>query len=414
VADRRAVTLTPVGWACTPRSGHGKRLPVLLAGVLVLAFVGTVARGADPRVLGQEVLKIVGDRFLDPPRAAAWVKAHASYADLIGSSSHFAFETNRALADLKTSHTRYYTPNDIEYYSLLAIFAPTLGINPQAYDSIGVDLVNGRFIRTVFAASPAEAGGLRRGDEILGADARPFAPVVTFRGQSSRNVTVTIRRRADAAPFEVRIAPRPVAPTKEWRDDQEIGARLIPKSGRNIAYVRVFCASGDPPKELLRDQLAGPLRSADALVLDLRDGWGGANPDFIDIFDARPPILTFVERDGSQRVYDPTWRKPVVALINRGTRSGKEVVAYSIRKHKLGTLVGERTAGAVVAGKPFLLSDRSLLFLAVADVLVDGEHLEGIGVPPDVEVAAPLPYADGSDPQLDAALDIASRAAATR
>jgi carboxyl-terminal processing protease len=391
-----------------------RRHPIPLVGMLLLACAGSVARGADPRVLGREVLKIVGDHFLDPARGNAWVRDHATYADLLGSNGVFAFETNRALADLKTSHTRYYTPDDVEYYGLLAIFAPTLGINAQAYDSIGVDLANSRYVRSVFAGSPAEAAGLRRGDEILGGDVGPFTPVGTFRGQSSRNVTLTVRRRADAAPFQVRIAPRPVSPTKEWRDDQEKGARLIPRSGRNVAYVRLFCAAGDPPKELLRDQLAGPLRGADALVLDLRDGWGGANPDFVDLFDGRPPVLTFIERDGSQRPYEPTWRKPLVVLINRGTRSGKEVVAYSVRKHKLGTLVGERTAGAVVAGKPFLLSDRSLLFLAVADVLVDGEHLEGIGVPPDVEVAAPLPHADGSDPQLDAALDFASRAAANR
>jgi carboxyl-terminal processing protease len=414
VADLRAATLAMVGWTNPRRRGHGNWLPVMMIGALVVAFAGSAPPAADPKVLGHEVVKIVADHFLDPARADAWVKAHGSYADLIGSPSAFTFETNRALADLKTSHTRYYTPDDVEYYGLLAIFAPTLGINPQAYDSIGVDMISGRLIRSVFAGSPAEAAGLRRGDEILGADARPFAPVGTFRGQSGRNVTLTVRRRADAAPFEVRIAPRPVSPSKEWRDDQEKGARLIPKSGRNIAYVRLFCAAGDPPKEMLRDQLAGPLRSADALVLDLRDGWGGANPDFIDLFDARPPVLTFVERDGSQRAYEPTWRKPLVVLINRGTRSGKEVVAYSIHKHKLGTLVGERTAGAVVAGKPFLLSDRSLLFLAVANVLVDGEHLEGIGVPPDVEVADALPHADGSDPQLDAALDIASRAAASR
>jgi hypothetical protein len=39
--------------------------------------------------------------------------------------------------------------------------------------------------------------------------------------------------------------------------------------------------------------------------------------------------------------------------------------------------VGERTAGAVLAGRCFLLSDRSLLYLAVAGIRGDGERLEG-------------------------------------
>ncbi|MEA2601583.1 MAG: carboxyl-terminal processing protease [Acidobacteriota bacterium] len=62
----------------------------------------------------------------------------------------------------------------------------------------------------------------------------------------------------------------------------------------------------------------------------------------------------------------------------------------------------------MLAGQPFLLTDGSLLFLAVEDVRIDGERLEGVGVQPDVAVPAPLPYADGADPQLERALDVAA------
>ena len=48
------------------------------------------------------------------------------------------------------------------------------------------------------------------------------------------------------------------------------------------------------------------------------------------------------------------------------------------------------------------------MYLAVADVRVDGERLEGVGVAPDVEVADQLPFADGADPQLDKAIDVAA------
>jgi carboxyl-terminal processing protease len=43
--------------------------------------------------------------------------------------------------------------------------------------------------------------------------------------------------------------------------------------------------------------------------------------------------------------------------------------------------------------------------LAVSDVRVDGERLEGRGVVPDVKAPFALPYAAGRDPQLDAALE---------
>ncbi len=67
-------------------------------------------------------------------------------------------------------------------------------------------------------------------------------------------------------------------------------------------------------------------------------------------------------------------------------------------------LIGARTAGAVVAGRAFLLADNSLLEVAVLDVHVDGERLEGVGVTPDIEVPQELPYAAGADPQLDRAV----------
>jgi carboxyl-terminal processing protease len=92
-----------------------------------------------------------------------------------------------------------------------------------------------------------------------------------------------------------------------------------------------------------------------------------------------------------------------VVLVDEGTRSGKEVVTYALKRHGV-PVVGTRTAGALLAAQGFLLSDGSLLVLAVSDVRLDGERLEGQGVAPDIEVPFPLPYAAGHDPQLEAAL----------
>ncbi len=71
-------------------------------------------------------------------------------------------------------------------------------------------------------------------------------------------------------------------------------------------------------------------------------------------------------------------------------------------------MVGERTAGAVLAGRFNVLSDGSLLYLAVNDVRVDGVRLEGRGVAPDVEVPFDPAYAAGRDPQLEKAVEVAT------
>ena len=105
------------------------------------------------------------------------------------------------------------------------------------------------------------------------------------------------------------------------------------------------------------------------------------------------------------------WRKPAALLINEGTRSGKEVLTYGFKKNGFGPVVGERTAGALLAGTAFLLSDGSLLILAVDDAAVDGERLEGTGVVPTVEVPFDIRYANGKDPQLDRAVELLAQGA---
>ena len=145
---------------------------------------------------------------------------------------------------------------------------------------------------------------------------------------------------------------------------------------------------------------------AEGLILDLREGWGGASPDYLHMFRCDLPETRSIDRAGESHRWFRCWSKPVVLLINEKTRSGKELVAYGFRKYEVGPVVGTRTAGAVTAGKLFVLSDGSLLYLAVGDVLVDGERLEGVGVAPDIEVPFDIRYAAGKDPQLDRAIEV--------
>ena len=123
---------------------------------------------------------------------------------------------------------------------------------------------------------------------------------------------------------------------------------------------------------LERELSSGKLRDADALVWDLRDGWGGAEAEYLHLFTGRAPITTLINRDGRKSVANVSWRKPVAMLVNGGTRSGKEILAYGFKEYGVGEVIGNRTAGAVLAGRAYLLSDGSLVLVAVADVLVDG------------------------------------------
>jgi C-terminal processing protease CtpA/Prc len=64
----------------------------------------------------------------------------------------------------------------------------------------------------------------------------------------------------------------------------------------------------------------------------------------------------------------------------------------------------------IIDGMPASATAVPLLYLAVADVLVDGQRLEGIGVEPDILVPFDRRYADGNDPQLNRAIAVAATA----
>ena len=65
--------------------------------------------------------------------------------------------------------------------------------------------------------------------------------------------------------------------------------------------------------------------------------------------------MTVTDRNGGQDIVNFRWRKPVALLVNAGTRSGKEVLTFGFKKYGFGEVIGERTAGALLAARAFLL-----------------------------------------------------------
>jgi carboxyl-terminal processing protease len=325
---------------------------------------------------------------------------------------------NAMLEKLASSHTHHYTKDETAYYELADIFSYALRRDLPKYFSgrtvtypgIGMftkEIDGTTFVSAVFPGLPAEKAGLLAGDEIVGADGKAFAPVGSFRDKVGKSVTLQIRRAADGPVKDVTVEPKRIEPDEAFEDALKDSARIVETNGKRIGYVRVWSYAGNRYQELLEEVLSeGKLKDADALIWDLRDGWGGAHPRYLNAFNPYGPTLTLTDRDGDANTVGFRWRKPVAMLINSGTRSGKEVLAYGFKKNGFGAVIGERTAGALLAGTAFLLSDGGLLILAVNDAAVDGERVEGKGVDPTIEVPFDIRYAAGQDPQLDKAIAV--------
>ena len=384
-----------------------------------VAFAPAASAGEGPGCLFAEIAAAVADHYCD----AAFIRdefpairrKYEPETAAAANQPQFAAAVNAMLAELGSSHTHYYTPDDAAYYQLISIFRdhPALrsafnGDPPLRYPSLGLETetrAGKTFVAAVFAGGPAATAGVLRGDEVLTLDDEPFAPVASLRTRVDRTARLAVRRRADAPPLVLKVVPRMVDPKEEALAAERASENTFAAGDLRIGYIHVLSYAGEEFHEELRRALFdGPLAQADALVLDVRDGWGGANPDYLNLFNRQVPVLSIVDRNGDVVACDSQWRKPVALLVNGRVRSGKEILAYGFKKYDLGAVVGERTAGAVRAGSPFVFSDGSLLYLAVNDVRVDGENLEGRGVEPDIAVPMPLEYGEGRDPQLDAAL----------
>jgi carboxyl-terminal processing protease len=407
-----------------PASVRAAATLVLMAGVLALTAGATswAREGAQAEVF-DEAARVVRNSFYDPKlHGKDWDAVIARHkprylaADSVKERSE---AINAMLAELDASHTMHVADDDPRYYQLVDIFRYGLRDSISrhlpygvSYAGIGIvtrEIEGKTFVTGVLAGLAAAKAGVAVGDEIVAVDDAPFRPVESFRGKVGAPVKLSLRRARGGPVSVVELRPERIEPGKAFRTAMRESARLIEANGKRIGYIHVWSYAGQDYQDILIDELStGKLKDADALIWDLRDGWGGAQARYLDLFNARGPDMTFTERSGKSAYASFKWRKPVALLVNGGTRSGKEVLTYGFKKYGYGEVIGTRTAGALLAGRGFLLSDGSFLMVAVNDVAVDGERLEGKGVMPTIEVPFEIPYAGGADPQLAKAVEVLS------
>ena len=376
-----------------------------------------------------QVWQTVNNNFYDPNfNGVDWEAMKSKYEPKVTqaqSSEEVAALVNQMLGELKTSHTHFYTPNEPAYYQILGIFAPRSSDLQQQlkkffpkgnieYSGIGIFTKNTEgktFISAILDGSPAEKAGLMVGDRILSVEGSPFQPIQSFLGKAGQKVSLLIERSPNTQQ-EIAVTPKTLDAITMFVDAMKASTQVIEREGKKIGYIHIWSYAGDKYQQQLEEELIyGRLQDTDGFVLDLRYGWGGAPQTALNIYTARDLSITSIPRDGTRNTYHSQWKKPVVMLVNEGSRSAKEILALGFQQYGIGPVVGAKTAGAVVAGRPFLMQDGSILYVAVADVYVNGDQrLEGNGVTPDIIVPFSPEYAQGADPQKERAIEVALEA----
>ena len=165
------------------------------------------------------------------------------------------------------------------------------------------------------------------------------------------------------------------------------------------------------------DRLVGVARKHTSLVLDLR-GDGGGYVDTLtrlvgSLFEQDVTIATRVRRDGTKPIVAKTrgrnaFTGKLIVLIDSESGSAAELLARVVQLEKRGTVVGDRSAGAVMEAMAYEGATgqaRVMLYafsVTDADLLMkDNKSLEHAGVIPD-EIVLPsvADLANGRDPAL--------------
>ncbi len=236
-----------------------------------------------------------------------------------------------------------------------------------------------------------------------------------------------IRYQYNATPMPPRVANQEPTEADLMAERLEAASRnfgieRVERLTGNIGYidVRLFYAPA-----LAGDTIAAAMNlvaHTDALIIDLRRTMGG-HPETVALmtsylFDERKHLNSFFSRESNTA--DQSWsldwvpgtrfgsRKPVYILTSKGSASAGEEFAYNLKHMKRATIIGETTMGAANIGNFVQLTPQFTLFIPHGRVVnaITKTNWEGVGVEPDVKVAA---YDALSTAQLIALKDIVAK-----
>ena len=363
----------------------------------------------NPAEFFDKVWGIINDEFWDPNfNGVNWEDARKRYRPkAVAAEDHesFAKIINQMLAELKTSHTHYYTKWDPGYYMIQIVFG-----KPDVHRS-GIGVVTKKieghhYVVAVLHSSPAEKAGILFGDWLVEADGQPFHPIRSFFNKTGQEIELIVQQGPlESTRKKLTVIPVDMQERDRLGNDSHASLKTIEYRGHCFAYVRLWWLRGIEMESTLEFGIHRA-NETEGIIIDIRDGYGGdMGYEFIAPFLQYGLGEVTVKSIGRKETFKSIagCNKPVVVLINGGSRSGKEVLAYLFKKTGRGVLVGERTAGYVTGGNKREISLDSFLYYGACDMLIDGKRLEGVGVEPDIEVAFDIRFAAGEDIQLQRA-----------
>lgn len=303
----------------------------------------------------------------------------------------------------------------------------TFYMEPTSYDSM-VDSLAGEYegigayvdtqgeylaIISPIEGSPAEAAGLKPGDQIIaidGEDMTGFTPEQARQrvlGPAGTTVTLTVAREGEAEALEFVI-------TRAKITTNSVTGEMLEN---NIAYIDINSFGDNTTSQLqavLDELLAQDPRG---VIIDLRNNPGGYLHTSVEVssqFIEKGVILYEQYGDGNRDVHNALGNGrvtdlPIVVLVNEGSASASEILAGALQDNGRALLVGVQSYGKGSVQQMIPLSnEQGAARITIARWLTPDERLiDGVGLTPDYIIERTEgDIENGLDPQLDKAIEV--------